>query len=483
MTLNGSLFFAPQTPLPFFSRSVLPSHCTFKGECEFSWLQQITLFLTDRTSCLILGGGLAGLSAAYHLKSDYILCEASDEFGGAARSFTRNGFTFDLAIHILFSSDPEATALIHKILGKNFVTSKRSSWIYSKNSYTRYPYQANMFGLPQEVVRENVNGYLNAFFDRADAPPPRNFEEWIHWMYGGGIAKNFMLPFNRKVWAYELDRMSSAWLDGRVPLPGPLDILRGAFEENPNSYGPNHEFWYPRTGGIGSLATSLASRLEYLHSNMRCRSIDLQTRIARFTDGREIEFEHLISTIPLPKLITLLNAPPIVQAVTERLRFNKVVTVNLGIARESISDKHWIYFPEDEFLFQRVSFPMNLAEKMAPDGTSSILAEISLRATEAVDTERMIDQTISGLIHAEILREDDSLLVREARVIDPAYVIPDLDHEENTKRIHAYLDSVEIISCGRFGAWQYLNMDHALLSGKRAAERVDRRVPDLQITV
>jgi len=419
---------------------------------------------------VILGAGLAGLSAAYHLSSPYEVFEKESDPGGAARSFTVNGFTFDYAVHILYTKDPYASWLIQELLGPNFTRQQRSSWVCSHDVHTRYPYQANTFGLPVGVIEENILGLIEALYAPSVAPP-RNFAEWFQATFGQGFARNFMIPFNRKVWATDPVNMGFQWIEGRVLTPRLEEALEGAFSEQEKGFGPNAEFWYPREGGTGALPRSFLPHVRNLHLNAPAQRLDVDRHCVTFADASTVHYSRLITSLPLPLLIEMLDSVPAsVGKASRQLRCNRVITVNLGVNRPQISDKHWVYYPEEKYVFQRLSLPMNFAPSLVPPDTSSILVEISASEERPIDESAAVESTIRGLMDAKLLRADDELAVRDMRVIDPAYVIYDSHHREAVDTIHAYLHKNDIIACGRFGDWEYLNMDQAILSGKRAAE-------------
>ncbi len=423
----------------------------------------------SNTKHVILGAGLAGLSAAYHLAEPFVLFEAEPEVGGVARSSHIGGFTFDHAIHVLYTKDVYASQLIRSLLGDNFRALQRSAWIYSSGTITPYPYQTNLFGLPASVIFENLMGLFEARM--APAGLVKNFEEWICSTFGKGFAEQFMLPFNRKLWAADLQKMGFQWIADRVPQPDFAQILAGALALGTDHFGPNATFWYPRTGGITALASSFQNFIPPVRTNARAIRIDSKSRFIYFEHGNRCHYSNLISTIPLPRLVHIIDdVPDRIRELAVSLRANRVITVNIGIDRSEISDKHWIYFPDADLEFHRISFPMNFSNDLVPEGTSSIMVEISESDMRPIERKGLIARTIHQLRHIGVLREDDRILCSGITEIDPAYVIYGLDHDEVLNEIQHYLRERGIFSCGRFGAWRYLNMDHAILSGKEAAE-------------
>jgi UDP-galactopyranose mutase len=185
---------------------------------------------------------------------------------------------------------------------------------------------------------------------------------------------------------------------------------------------------------------------------------------------KEVSYSKIISSLPLPNLIRIIeDVPKNVENAVKKLEYNWVFAVNIGIDKPSISNKHWIYFPEDKFIFHRISFPMNLSPFNAPKGKSSITAEISGSKYKHVDREDIEEKVLSNLREAGILNKNDKILFVKTFLINPAYIIYDLNHQKNVEIIDSFLKENGILSCGRFGEWEYFNMDHSILSGRDAA--------------
>ena len=263
---------------------------------------------------VILGAGLCGLSAGYHLEqtgcTDYIIIEKNENIGGLARTETFEGFSFDYSIHILYSRNIYVTDLIcNKLLAGNIVKQTRKSFCYSNGIYTEYPYQANNYGLPAEIIAENILGLIEAKYELSEPALPPHFESWIYRTFGRGIAENFMIPFNRRVWAWDLKDMSYDWIAERVPMPEIKEVLLGALKSPERKYGPNMEFWYPAKGGIEALPRAFGEHIpkDRISFSTNVVSIDANRHEIRLSDGRSIRYEWLISTIPLPGLVSILG--------------------------------------------------------------------------------------------------------------------------------------------------------------------------------
>jgi UDP-galactopyranose mutase len=419
----------------------------------------------------ILGAGLAGLSAARNLRGDHVILEKDARVGGLCKSVNINGFIFDYAPHILFTRDDHIRALFEDQLKGNLLRHTREAFIYLQGAFARYPFEVNLNNLPEDVIQECIDGVTNR-----KAIEATNFEEWIYSTFGDGIAKHYMIPYNRKIWKYDLSKMNIDWISGRVPSPSVEEMKEGAAGTLKRDYGPNAEFMYPKHGGIGALANTLAKGLNISTGSdvveIRPSGTDVIVRYERERKTKEISAEKVLSSIPLPDLVGMLHDPPeeIVKAAGD-LVYNSLVCVNIGVRTPEIIDKHWLYFPEDDLIFNRISFPMNFSEHTTPGDASSLLVEVTHREN-SVDLESIRDRVLEDLIKTGILEEEDEIMVCDTSGFKYAYVIYDLDHAKNVGIIHDYLESVNVIPIGRFGEWEYFNMDKALLSGKNAASRI-----------
>ena len=429
---------------------------------------------------VVLGGGLAGLTAAYTLQQagegDWTVVEKEHEAGGHARSMLIDGYAFDFGPHILFSNDAAMEALIRDLLGDNMRAQERQAFIYhaAQDLYTRFPFQAHLFGLPVELVRECLVELVNAVERRArNGFEPANYEEWMRAMFGDGIAERLMIPYARKIWTVEPSVMDFNWIGRRVPTPDVERIVTGALTNDVAQVGATSHFWYPWEGGIASLAHALADRVTGIELGREMAGIDVGRRVIRLVDGDELAFDRLVFTLPLCFLPRWFDdLPAAVADACAALEYQGVFNVTVGVDPDVLSDKHWIYFYEDAFPYHRLSFPANFSPRNVPDGKSSVSTEVAYSRHRPLERDTMVERTIESLRTAGILARDDEIELVHAEEILPAYVIYDLAHGRNVATIREWLREQRIWTAGRFGEWQYLNMDHSMASGKAAAEAI-----------
>ena len=330
------------------------------------------------------------------------MLEKEHEPGGHARSVVVDGYVFDFGPHILFSNDPAMEALIRDLLGENMRAQERQAFIYhaAHDLYTRFPFQAHLYGLPVELVRECLVGLVDAVERRArNGFEPANYEQWMRAMFGDGIADRLMIPVRAK----DLDGRAVG--DGlqldrpRVPTPDVERIVTGALTDDVAQVGATSHFWYPWHGGIASLGSALAERVTGIELGARWpRSISAR-RVVRLADGDELAFDELILTLPLCFLPRWFDDMPPSQWPTRApaSSIRGIFNVNVGVDRPVLSDKHWIYFYEDEFPYHRLSFPGNFSPRNVPDGKSSVSTEVAYSRHRPLDRDTMVERTLASL--------------------------------------------------------------------------------------
>ncbi len=424
---------------------------------------------------VILGAGPAGLSTAYHLKGNYSIYEQDSRVGGLCKSIHKDGFTFDTALHVLHIGNEYIESLFTKLLKDDITTHARNAWIYSKGVFTRYPFQTNLYGLPLEVVKECILGLIKAKYEFKNNTVC-DFESWIYKNVGEGTARHFMIPYNWKLFTIHPRELDYQWTEGFIPPTTLEDAIEGALSDSEKKVGYHARFCYPQRGGFEELCKAFATYLPDIKLNKKAVKIEPKQHIVTFKDGEITEYLNLVSSVPLLELIQMMGnkAPANVRQAATRLRCNSVLTICLGVNHPYLTDKHWVYFPEDDFIFYRISFPMTFADSMSPKGTSSICAEVSYSDTKQLDRSTIIEQVTDDLIKASILKTDDDICLSFVVDIRYAYVIFDHYYQESVSLIHDYLRENNIHSIGRYGAWEYSTTGQAILQGKRTAFELEQ---------
>lgn len=419
---------------------------------------------------VILGAGVAGLSAAFHLKGkDYQIFEKEGEVGGLCRSVVHNGFTFDYTGHLLHIGQSYTQELLNDLLPNQLIRHQRRSTIFFQGSYVPFPFQANLWALPKEITKECLLEFIRTTC--GEVKEENDFRSWIYQAFGSGIAKYFMVPYNEKLWRIPLDEISLEWVEKFIPRPTLKEVIDGALGINLKGFGYNQEFLYPLKGGIGVLPQAFLAKGEGIHLGKEAQSIDIEKKVIQFHDGSETKYGTLISTLPLDELLQRIESlPDAIKNFKNSLRYVSVINFNFGVKREKISDFHWVYFPEPAYPFYRVGFLSNFSPHVAPKGTSSLYVEISCLPSNPPSVDQLREETLSSLVACGVLREDDEILTEKTLMIKHAYVIYDLFRYQYLRTIIQFLHSGHIYPIGRYGLWEYATIEEAILQGREVAQ-------------
>ena len=441
---------------------------------------------------LIVGAGPTGLGAAWRLDalghSDWLLCEAADNAGGLAGSVVdMHGFTWDLGGHVQFSHYQYFDDLMDELLGPDgWLYHERESWIWLRGRFVPYPFQLNLHRLPDEEQWACVRGLISAARRAAgDDTSPASFSEWIDRAFGCGIGQVFLRPYNWKVWAHPLETLSCSWVGDRVATVDLPRLVRNLARDSDDvSWGPNNRFRFPLRGGTGVIWRTLAERLarrypQRLQYGSRVARIDTDRHRVTLDDGRAIEYRRLLSTMALDDLARSTDLASVLAPAVTDLQYSSTHVIGIGLTGRpppSLDGKCWMYFPESDCPFYRVTVFSHYSPNNVPDIQRywSLMAEVSESAVKAVDGSRAIEETIEGLIATRLVA--DRRLVHHVwhRRLQHGYPTPSRSRDRALAVIQPALEARDVYSRGRFGAWKYevSNQDHSFAQGVECINRL-----------
>ncbi len=426
---------------------------------------------------VILGGGLAGLATSYFLGDvPHVVLEGDADAGGLCRSRMVDGFVFDYTGHLLHMRDPRALKLLDTLWPDTFAVVARNASIRTRGVTVPFPFQANLHGLPNDVVADCILGAVDALSHPVPDDPALSFRDWSLAALGRGISEAFMFPYNAKLFRRDPANMTADWVSWAVPRPNLAEIVKGALGIRNESMGYNAIFRYPRRGGIEVVPNAFAARVKTLRTNARVEAIDLARRVVTLQTGEAIAYQRLVSTIPLPHLLAIARGADFRgAALAARLDWSVVGCLNLGVARPGVGGgAHWTYFPDADVPFYRAGFPHAMSEGVCPPGTSSLYVEFGLKRDEPADPSALETAAVAALIREGILRSDDRVIARDFIRIDPGYVIFDRARQEVMAQAIPQLAALGVTTIGRYGAWTYSYMERAMLDGLETAESLAR---------
>jgi protoporphyrinogen oxidase len=414
----------------------------------------------------ILGAGPSGLSMGMFLNHDYEIVERSASVGGHAASFIKEGYTFDYGPHIMFSRNQSVLDFMVRSLGENVMKCRRNNKISYKGRLVRYPFENDLHSLDIEDNFRCTWDYFNNPY-KESYPIPENLEQWLLANFGRGICEAYLFPYNRKVWNLPVQQLSMIWAD-RIPRPSAETVLRSAIGFKTEGYLHQLYYHYPKSGGYQAISEAFARKTRPVLFNYEVKAVrKLEGGKWEITNGSvPMIFDELVSTIPIHRLIEIAEFP-IPQRVRDAVRaliVNPMYIVSLGIKGEDNDKMTAIYFPEEEFLVNRISFPATFSAANAPPGHFSIQAEITCDAGGSIWTLNDVDvleHTIAGLEQRNLLRRENIVLA-DIKRSNYAYVVYDVNYEKNVSAIRDWFPNQGIHLLGRFSYFEYINTDAAI---------------------
>ena len=411
----------------------------------------------------ILGGGIAGLGAALRareLGQQAVVFEARTSAGGLLDNFVVDGFRFDNAVHLSFASEPEVRRIFDRT---PYLTHQADSKCFDSGVWLKHPVQNNLFPLPAE----HKVTLIKSFLARPDIAEPANYEQWLLSQYGEEIACRWPIAYTQKYWGTSAERLSVNWIGNRMRRAELDEILYGAFTgDTPNTY-YTKEMRYPKAGGYKAFIQTLVDEAEIV-LNARVTDVDPVSRRIEFADGSQICYDRLVSTLPLPVLVSMMsNVPEDVKTAAGNLEATSIDLISVGF-NVPLNLDLWFYIYDSDIFASRAYSPSVKSPDNAPAGCSSLQFEVYQRGRMARFSPEELKDNVRYAIKKMCIAADENILFLHHKRLPWGNVIFDLGMEEDRQRVRDHLAIHDIASCGRFGEWDYLWSNQSLISGYKS---------------
>jgi protoporphyrinogen oxidase len=412
-----------------------------------------------------VGGGPAGLAVAHALQGDTLVLERETEVGGLCRSIEHKGGVFDIGGHSFHTPHPGVASLLHDVTDGGLYQQTRDARVYAFGTLIPYPFQRFYELLPRpDIVRACADGLTEEA--TSDNGEPSDFEEYIRQRFGHGIAEHFMLPYNRKLWARDIKNISCEWTAERIAAP---KGDREKFEDvggKRRPLQPDTRVGYPVRGGFQEIFRGLAGHVPAVETNAPVARIVPDERIAVTTDSRVFGWDTLVTTIPLPELVKIVDGmPERIRVAAAGLDYMSLRVELILVGRRLNTPIQRIYSAEADIPPHKIALNHNSSDSLRRRDCHAIMAEVSVSPEKVVDVEAIAPRTVDLLCEIGVL--DSAADVAWTGHVDVQYAYPVYTHERPglLAEIKDWLRSRNIHTVGRFGDWEYVNSDRCVHKG------------------
>lgn len=408
---------------------------------------------------LIIGAGISGLSYANFCgHDDYMIIDKDTEIGGYCKTIKQDGFTWDYSGHFFhFRNEEIKDYLLKEMQGQEILDVEKFTQIFYKHNYIDFPFQKNIHQLPKEEFIDCLYDLFNNDFN-----DETSFKKMLYTKFGKSIAEKFLIPYNEKLYACDLDDLDEDAMGRFFPYANKEEIIKNF--KKPDNFSYNTHFTYPRGGAI-EYVNSLYKRVDAkkVFLNEELISIDRKNKIA-YTNKREIKYNRLISSMPFTTLLNKTNT----SYNKEIYSWNKVLVFNLGFDKKGVDKvNNWVYFPEKQYSFYRIGYYDNIFG----DDRLSLYVELGFDKAANVNSKDYFNIVLEDLKKAGII--EDHKLVSYAKILmDPAYVHVNKESEEDKVRIQKEMELDSLYSIGRYGDWKYCSIEDNIIEAKELVNRI-----------
>jgi protoporphyrinogen oxidase len=445
----------------------------------------------DQRPVVIVGAGVTGLSLAALLAMRGIrsvVVEKEDRVGGLARSFTYDGFTFDIGPHRFHSEKEEVVKFIRETLGSDYLEIDRNSQVHFAGHYYPWPLRPKelLLHFPPRIAVQVILD-LMLLYRRNE---PVSFRDQIENMYGTTLYRHFFEGYSSKFLGITPELTDRDWattgvdraiIDKRLKMNSLWQLVWNTIL--PGNV-PEVKFLYPR-GGCGVFTDLLADYVvreggEVL-TGTEIEQLEVKAgRIEKVTvAGQTITPSLVVWTGTIHSLAGALELPP------PDLDYLALVCYNIALTEGQKFDFQWCYHGDPDIFFSRVSIPDRFSPDSTPGQKRSYCVEVSCRVDDEIyhEPEKYLDRVLRDLKHVDLLKTDREVISVHPESFPWAYPIYKLGYRRDLEAFERQVKGFSNLHmAGRLGRFWYNNMDHCIeesleLSAKLYERLAPRGVP------
>ncbi len=441
-------------------------------------MRSFQLTVQNEIDVLVLGAGIAGLSASKRLQQlgiRNLVLEQDFKTGGHLSSFYLEGIPFDEGPHILFSKDTETLQFLGSPSPKNYDKEASVGAVY-KNRHMNHPAYLHFSSMKSNWTRARI---AKSILRSGKGYTYSNYRDWVVGNFGHYVNRKFTEVYTKKYWRVANNKLGLDWVSARIHQLTPdqtvklqlsklseLDLTKDSHYLTKYTYSKSGFFsLFPELHDVSAMLESEVIKIDYLKKEVAtCRG--------------KYRYKYLISTIPLDKLSELTG---LCRDLSSQLRVTSIFCSSLvfNLKTKVKHPYHWVYLYDKDTPISRVSFPSRFSEDFDEETFCVQTEEYFMKGHER-PSHQSIDEVIKMLKKKSLVPPDAELISFDQRVIPYANIVPTLDRAKTVSNIKTVFEGVEIYLSGRFGSWEYLWSVESAASGIQVAEQVHAQLVKLQ---
>lgn len=448
---------------------------------------------------IVLGAGLAGLSASYHLGHDRcLILEKQEKAFGHIQSEKIENFTWDEGPHLSFTKYDYVKELFEKSVKGKFLEYEVKTANYYKGHWIPHPAQTNLYAVPEGLRKKCLEDFRKQREKKSESVS-ENYDQWLKYAYGETFAETFPSVYTEKYWTIAPEKLDTDWVGKRMYYPSVDDVENGAKGPLPEETHYIKKIRYPKNGGYQSYGEIFKQNANIQYGS-EVTGISFKEKKITLNGSETVHYDKLINTLPLDYLISISDAPENVKEAAESLLCTSVLLINVAANHPTVRPENWFYVYDKDKYSTRINCTEKLSPNNAPDGTTGVQVEVYFSDKKPItfSKDKIAKDVVDELVEMGFIQSKEDVIYTHKKWIEWANVVFDLERREAHQRILCWLEKHGLVReeddlepttdwdkkfeniknnqnssiwlAGRFGQWKYYWTDDCVLRGKFIAD-------------
>lgn len=430
---------------------------------------------------IIIGAGSTGLSVGYHLSkhgNKVTIIDKNKRVGGVCSSFDHKDFILDIGPHKLYSQLDGIMPFFKEILAEDNLKVKKKNSLYLLGKCFSFPLKLKnlIMNISLKTVMNGIwmgFGAIPTFFKTTENS--KNYTDYFTKGFGRPGYKILFEGYAKKVWG-KPESISADLARKRVPVESIPKFISSMLSKKEKSKISADFFYYPKKGCVQvceNMAAEITRNMGEIILGEEVKGIEIKGNKANgvMVGKKIIKGDYVISTSHIDELGKFIkkNIPIEAYDASQRLEYTDVLLIFIFLNKKRLLKDNWIFYLQDDVVFNRVSEQKSFSKFTAPDDKTAICIDMTIPKNSALSKmsdEQIYKKVLKDLKKVKVIDDEKDIydhLIRKEKKIYPIY---DLQYRKNLDLTIKNVNSINgLLSIGRCGLFNYNNMDHCIDMG------------------